>query len=120
PAPPLLDSVPFAFAVPVPLMFPPLQLVVPVTVRVPVPVSVLLESVKFVIDAAALSVQVPPLLMTASSAPPGTPFRLQFVAVNQSPEATFQLKLVACAASPESREEAPSDHRMSSCYVRRR
>ena len=39
----------------------------------------------------ALSVHVPPLLMVASSPGPGTPLGVQFVAVNQSPDATFQL-----------------------------
>src|ERR1700686_3473673 len=84
-------SPPLASVTPLPLIVPPaFQVVRPLTVSAPVPVRVD-ETVKLVIDVSASSVQVPPLLIVASSAAPGTPFGFQFVGVNQSPEATFQL-----------------------------
>src|SRR5437016_2518653 len=99
PPAPLRDSAPLAFVTP-PLILPPLQLVVLLTSSVPEPPRSPLLNVKLVTLAAALSVQMPPLLITASSPAPGTPLGFQLVAVNQSPEATFQLKLVACARAP--------------------
>src|SRR5262249_21318211 len=86
---PVMDSAPLAFVTPASV--PPLQLIVPLTSSVPVPPRVPLLSVKVATLAGASSVAVPPLLIAASSAAPGTPLGFQLVAVNQSPDATFQL-----------------------------